>query len=300
MKCYTHQDKDAIAYCQSCGNGLCVDCRIGIAGISYCQPCLDAGRIKPPPTHIQDLEDQLPTPTGPVTPMSRRYFVLGIVGLLMIAVSIHIIWLGPLLVFPPNPTFVDLFLPRALGFTIVATGISLTGLAIGEFKNYFNFRLGEYIGFFTIVSPWIITISQLLIFSGLVFIPNGGPYYFSYDIGPLAPIYHILFTIGSALIGILFILWPVALLSVRKQMRSSSAAKWASALFLIVAHILLISVPLLTMMFFRESFYIPFYYSILILSPGLAAFDFWHAVLIEPAVLLTAYMLNRVRISLKP
>lgn len=41
MKCDKHNDKEAIAACVSCGNGVCEDCRLQLAGKNYCQECAD-------------------------------------------------------------------------------------------------------------------------------------------------------------------------------------------------------------------------------------------------------------------
>jgi hypothetical protein len=179
---------------------------------------------------------------------------------------------------------------------LVAIGISLTSLAFSELKNYFNYRLGFYIGLYSIVSPWLLVISDLLVYTGLVYIPGTWPY--SWEPGPLAPLSSGLYIIGGALIGVLFILWPYALLSLRRETMSRSATKWASALLLIVAHMLLISVPILSLLLFRSTIYYPFYYGFF--YPGLSAFDVWQAALIEPAVLIIAYIFNRLRVSLKP
>jgi hypothetical protein len=191
-----------------------------------------------------------------------------------------------------------IFLPRTIGLFLVASGFSLAGLAVMEFKNYFNYKHGLTIGFYALISPWILVIGDLVVYTGLVFVQTGPLWY--WPPGPLARLYTGMYILGSALYGILFILWPVALLSVRRESLARSATKWASALFLIVAHILLISVPILLMMG-PYMFGVPFGFGLYgSLYPGLGAFDMWQAGLIEPAVILTAYILNRLRASLKP
>ena len=41
MKCVNHADRDAVAMCSVCGNGICADCDIKLVGKYYCQKCAD-------------------------------------------------------------------------------------------------------------------------------------------------------------------------------------------------------------------------------------------------------------------
>ncbi len=43
MKCFTHPDRDAVAVCSVCGQGLCEGCSVRIAGKLYCKS--DADKI---------------------------------------------------------------------------------------------------------------------------------------------------------------------------------------------------------------------------------------------------------------
>jgi hypothetical protein len=234
-----------------------------------------------------------------VTSNSRLYLTLGIIGLILIATCIHIGWLaplfGPLLIYDPTPTTLIQFIPRTVGILLVAIGISLTGLAMSEFKNYFNYRLGHIIGLYTILSPWTIVLSDLLVYTGLVYMRSVYPY--GWEFGPLNPLGNGLYVLGTVLLGILFILWPVALLSRRRESQSPNAIKWASALFLIVAHMLLLSTPILTVILL-QGFYSYLIFYVTFYTP-IGFFNIWQAALIEPAVLLMAYVLNRLRSSLK-
>jgi hypothetical protein len=241
-------------------------------------------------------------PTGPVTPSSRLYITLGVVGLIFVAISIHIVWLAPIIgtyfFLPLGTPNLLVFMPRTLGLALVATGCCLAGLAFTEFQNYFNFRPGFYIGLYTIISPWILFFGEILVYTGLVYDQISSPWY--WIPGPLSLLYNGFYILGTALYGGLFILWPVALLSVRRETLARSATMWSSALFLIVAHMLLISVPILIMLAPYIIGGMPVWLAwFMVLYPGLGAFDLWQAVLIEPAVLLTAYIMNRLRLSLK-
>jgi len=275
---------------------------VAIAGISYCQPCLDAGRFRQPTFQTVGPEDCLPMPLGPVTSSSRLYITVGIVGLIIVAISIHLVWLAPIigsfLFLPMGQPNLLIFLPRTIGLALVATGFSLAGLAFGEFQNYFNYKYGSYISLYTLISPWILFFGHCLVYTGYVYDSTVSQWY--WPPGPLAPLFNGLFILGSALYGVLFILGSVALLAVRRESLAPSATKWASALFLIVAHILLFSVPILIILSPSMRGGIPYGYSFyIVLFPGLGAFDLWQAALIEPAVLVTAYIMNRLRSSLK-
>jgi hypothetical protein len=288
VRCAIHQDREAIAFCRSCGNALCPDCRITIGGIAYCQTCLDAGRYRPPTPSDEEPAERPPTPVGSITPTTRRNFTLGLVGMIILAVSIHILWMYPIFYFIPAGVGFLQFVPRTIGLALVVSGITLCGFAFDEFKNYFNYKWGFLIGLFTIFSLWILLIGEFLIYTGLVYIPS--PYYYYYEIGPLAPLYNGLSIIGSTLFGILMILWPVALLSNRNHIRAQGITIAASVLFLITAHIILLMIP---MGFQTLYFYYPFY-----LFGGI--FSFYHAIFIEPAAIITAVIFNRLRTSVKP
>ena len=73
MKCYSHPKEDAVAVCKICGKGVCNNCLITIASISYCKSCVEAGRVKLPiaPTVA------VPKPTGTPT---RAPFIVGAIG----------------------------------------------------------------------------------------------------------------------------------------------------------------------------------------------------------------------------
>ena len=42
MKCPTHPEVEATAYCGQCGRPLCAECRRDVRGITYCENCLAA------------------------------------------------------------------------------------------------------------------------------------------------------------------------------------------------------------------------------------------------------------------
>jgi hypothetical protein len=296
LKGFIHKEKDAVTFYQSFGKGLCTECHVRSTDILYCQQCPDAGRIRPPLTQHQDTEDRLPIPTGPVTPNSRLYFILGIIGLILVAICIHIVWLAPItsallhyLHHPFNPPSAILFLPRTIGFILVAIGFSLAGPAIVQFRNYFNFGPSRIIGIYAIISPWILVIGDLLIYTGLVYLPS--LHYWTWDHGPLAPLSISLYILGHTLYGVLFVLISYVLSSVKKESGSESATKWARILFLVVACMLFIMVPSLVYDYFRDRFY---YYSFNciyfynFIYPAMGAFRSWHAILLVPAVILTA------------
>lgn len=44
MKCFNHEDKDAVGICVSCKKGLCRDCAIEYDGKLYCKDCFNAAQ----------------------------------------------------------------------------------------------------------------------------------------------------------------------------------------------------------------------------------------------------------------
>lgn len=41
MKCYNHEDKDAVGICVSCKKGICKDCAIEYNEKLYCKDCIE-------------------------------------------------------------------------------------------------------------------------------------------------------------------------------------------------------------------------------------------------------------------
>ncbi len=200
VKCSIHQDRDAIAICQSCGNALCSDCRITIAGIAYCQPCLDVGRIRPPTAVADEAVDRLPIPLGHVIPRSRRNFNIGILGLAFMAIFIHAFWMFSY-IYPPyfSSLYYATLIPRTIGVILVALGISLSAFGWMEFKGYFNFRWAFYIALFTLTAPWFGVLAELLVYTGQVMIVT--PPYGSISPGPLCGLYNGLVLQATYLLG---------------------------------------------------------------------------------------------------
>jgi hypothetical protein len=234
-------------------------------------------------------EDLQPMPIGNVTPTSRRNLLIGILGMALIAVFIHFQWMFMFGYFGPfGAVDYAMFIPRTIGSVLVAIGIFLSAFAWYEFKSYFNFRLAFYIAFFTLLTPWWGVFSELLIYSGLVMIPTG--MYGSWEPGPLAPVAGGLVLVSSILFGSLMVLWAIALLYVRKNSRSPKLTLGASLIFLIIAHMTLLIIPL----FFPSMFYYPytgFIYSYYSMIP---------ASIIEIGVILSGIFFYRLAASLKP
>lgn len=56
MNCFFHHDREATAYCRTCGKALCDECKRDVRGVIYCEPCIAAR-----------LQDTMPSasPPGP-------------------------------------------------------------------------------------------------------------------------------------------------------------------------------------------------------------------------------------------
>ncbi len=54
MRCYSHQDRDAIGVCVACGKGVCQECTLEVEGKVYCKACaadaIRAREAKAPPS----------------------------------------------------------------------------------------------------------------------------------------------------------------------------------------------------------------------------------------------------------
>ena len=289
MRCAVHNESEAIAVCQSCGNALCSDCRITIAGIAYCQSCLDAGRIRRPAHIAAESVDRIPTPLGNVTQTSRRNLLIGVLGMILIAIFIHTFWLFSIGVYIPySPINYAIFIPRTVGSVLVALGIGLSAFAWFEFKHYFNFRWAFYFALFTLLTPWWGVLAELLTYSGLVYVAS--PPYGYWEPGPLSPVFNNLVLVSSACLGILMLLWAASLLYVRKNSQSPKLTLGTSIIYLVLAHMILLIIPL----------YIPsfMFYPPMMLYAG--AYFIIPATIIEVGVILNAIFFYRLAASLKP
>lgn len=209
--------------------------------------------------------------------------------MILFAIFIHTQWMfsigGYLPYGVPNLTT---FIPRTVGAILVAIGIFLSAFAWFEFKHYFNFRWAFYFALFTLLTPWWGILAELLIYSGLVYVETQ-PYGY-WGPGPLAPIFNILVLVSSILFGILMLLWAVTLLSVRKNSQSPKLTLGASILYIILAHMFLLT----------QAFAIsPLFY-----MPGWMLFVGYYflpsAIIIEIGVILNAIFFYRLTASLKP
>ncbi|MFX1509609.1 MAG: B-box zinc finger protein [Promethearchaeota archaeon] len=290
MKCAVHQDQEAIAVCRSCGNALCANCRITITGIAYCQPCLDAGRYRPPTQIEATLEDRLPTPLGPVTTSSRRNFLIGLLGMVLVAVFIHAQWVCSLNFNLYSPLNLAMFIPRSVGAVLVAVGIALSAFAWNEMRPYFNFRWALYISLFTILTPWWGIIAESLIYSGQVIVET--PPYGYLGLGPLSLIFNYLVIVSSVFFGILMIVWAFALLYVRKHSRSPKLTLGTAIVYIILAHMTLLIIPI----FLQQLVFYP--YSVMFLMYG--GYSILPSIIIEIGVILNAIFFWRLAASLKP
>ncbi len=59
MKCAVHAERDAVRYCRNCGKALCEECKRDVRGVIYCEDCLAATVLTPPP------QVPAPSPTVP-------------------------------------------------------------------------------------------------------------------------------------------------------------------------------------------------------------------------------------------
>jgi hypothetical protein len=66
MNCVNHPESPVVAYCRSCGKGLCAECRRDVQGTIYCEEhALAAAAVPPPPPPVAG-----PVPPAPPLPGS--------------------------------------------------------------------------------------------------------------------------------------------------------------------------------------------------------------------------------------
>ena len=85
MKCWFHPEQDAVAFCKSCGKGVCQDCLVTFGGNSYCKDCIEHGKVAAvAPSPELTAAESVPMPTGKP---SKAFFVVGGVGCIINAIA---------------------------------------------------------------------------------------------------------------------------------------------------------------------------------------------------------------------
>lgn len=288
MKCGVHPKRDAIAICRSCGIGLCKDCRITLAGLNYCNNCLQAGHYRPPSVAPGSaLDTPLPRPGFP-TPLTRPLFLLGIFGMILIGISFHILWIYPYFWVYYAPLF-DVGDPlRLFGYILLTIGIIFSGFAFYGFGSYYNSKFGKITGFFSFFSSWWLLGADLILFTDLVYLISGYPYLQ----GPLFMLYAILNFIGLVFLAVMLILWATSLVQIRQFTRSKILIVSASLLFVIQAHVIIFQVIFMASYIFSPLLV----YTFLQFQPS----NFLSAGLLEGAGILCAIVFFREWNALKP
>ncbi len=77
MKCFNHPDRDAVAICSVCGQGLCESCSVKIAGKFYCKP--DADRVFG--EEKQMMAEEFVRPTSIIV-AAILFYILGALGII--------------------------------------------------------------------------------------------------------------------------------------------------------------------------------------------------------------------------
>jgi hypothetical protein len=120
----------AVAFCKSCGKGICQDCLVVVGGNSYCKACLEGGRVAvaaPPLTPT--VAEIVPAPKE--TP-SKAFFIVGGVGCVVNTVTAMWLFLASLAVIAAYDQF-----PWIVGCILLIIGLSLASIGyLGMRRNY--------------------------------------------------------------------------------------------------------------------------------------------------------------------
>ena len=94
MKCYVHQDLDAVGVCSVCGQGVCGTCAVMIGGKLYCKE--DADKVFGSTQTPQDNQGMV-SASRRSTAITVAFIIFYIIGILGIIGGIGIIVLGILI-----------------------------------------------------------------------------------------------------------------------------------------------------------------------------------------------------------
>jgi len=118
-----------VAFCKSCGKGVCRDCVVVVGGDSYCKACLEGGRVAvAAPSAAPTVAEGVPMPRGKP---SKAFFVVGGVGCVVNTITAIWLFLAVLNLIPAGQ-----FL-WIVGYVLLMIGLSLASVGyLGMRRNY--------------------------------------------------------------------------------------------------------------------------------------------------------------------
>ena len=229
MKCYVHQNDDAVAVCKSCGKGVCNDCAIIISGNSYCKTCIESKGTRPP---------QPQTTTTPTGVASKTQFTIGAAGaiisgiialLFMFSSGFAVFWwfLGI-----SSSGFFN-FIAFIVAIALVV-GLLMAGLGYLGIKRSFGRGIGTAGFAFSIIVSVFLLVNAVL---GLIALVS---YTGRYSTNLWSVIYMIWGLVTVVMFGVMQILWGVAHIQIR-QHTVNPGLTMATGIITIIAGALTIS-----------------------------------------------------------
>lgn len=217
MKCAVHTKEDAVGVCRSCGSGVCIECKVMVYRRIYCRTCARPYQ-----------------PRQIVLKPKRKYFTVGAVGFLLLAVS----WV--LLII--NGLFLESYVFRTIFNIIFCVGVILGSVAFFGFrKNYYS-ALGLVAFIFTMIIIWIVLAGFLLthiVSATFDYLTEIGMWIdlMLFSFSPLVLTTDILSLVGVVVLGVMYIFWSIALI-VNRRSTGKIALSIISGVFAIISGIL--------------------------------------------------------------
>ncbi|MEM2900184.1 MAG: hypothetical protein QXT63_05280 [Thermoplasmata archaeon] len=174
MKCYFHEEKEAIGVCVSCGKGLCDDCKIEFDGKLHCKACVEKKSISQKrhesfypqysrpymyPFYQNSIWNLSYKPPMPIRKPTKLYFYIGAIGSIIFAIVCGFsAFIFGEYVFNGYQLYRNFPLGLALGTLI---SISVTSLGFyGYYRNYGRFS-GLACCIFMMITGMLYAISSL-------------------------------------------------------------------------------------------------------------------------------------------
>jgi len=301
VRCAVHNNREAVGVCLGCGAGVCTACRVSVGGLTYCSACLEAGRYRPPQAAQPSAGSEPATLAGMLVPGVRLQLTVGVVGLLMLGIALHLAWIGNLSwgyveTFAPSPWSSSPINPISIVSSLL-TGISITlvGIAFSAFARVTGSRLCQGTAIMSFVSAYWLPAASVLELSGQVWrfaFSDLPPYWEGWLPASLYYPYIAIVMTGLLLEGVTLLLWPSAFIATSNITRQRALAIASAVFFFIAAHTILLSLPfnVITMWNPAPIFY-PSYSSLYYSLYGVLLL----ASLLEPACILGAILIYRFR-----
>jgi hypothetical protein len=250
MKCYVHDDRDAVGACMSCGKATCMECAVNFQGRNYCKTCMQTGMIGAP--QQQYMRPSSTAGAQPKGEPNKQLFTIGAVGSVLSIFSVPVALTSVLLGY----YYMGVIMIFA-SMVLVSVAIILQSIGMYGFYRNYGIQLGLFSAILGIITA--VAVAALVLFLGFGFTPYF--YYYSAPldgIGALAMMqmeffsFLIVVILGAGILVLVTgLLWGVTFIQAKEYMENESLAMVTGIFFLLGGLVTVIPSLLAAIVFFQ-------------------------------------------------